>query len=156
MIKKTRKTRKLISCFKAEKILIKSTRLKWMIQQGLRVTKIYGFIECTFNKPFVKFVEKVSNERRKGDINPDHSIVAEMWKLIGNSAFGRTGMNKNRFSNTTYGNEDNILNKYQVCCLRMLTSMEKIYLKLQLKSVRFIRTYQYKLHVVYMMMLNIE
>jgi hypothetical protein len=29
-----------------------------------------------------------------------------MWKLVGNSAFGRTGMNKSKFSSTAYGNLD--------------------------------------------------
>jgi hypothetical protein len=50
-------------------------------------------------------MDKVSDERRKGDINPDYSIIAEMWKLVGNSAFGRTGMNKSKFSKTLYGDE---------------------------------------------------
>jgi len=31
-----------------------------------------------------------------------------MWKLVGNSAFGRTGMNKNKFYKTLFGDE----NKY--------------------------------------------
>ena len=29
-----------------------------------------------------------------GDKDPKYAIIAEMWKLVGNSAFGRTGMNK--------------------------------------------------------------
>lgn len=98
--------RKLISSFKGEKVLIKSCRLKWLIEKGMVVTKIHGYIECQKGRPFHKFMEKVSDERRKGDIDPDHAIIAEMWKLVGNSAFGRTGMNKKKFSKTVYGNED--------------------------------------------------
>ena len=45
-------------------------------------------------------MEKVSDERRKGDIDTEHAIIAEMWKLVGNSAFGRTGMDKSKFSKT--------------------------------------------------------
>ena len=99
-------TRKLISSFKGDKVLIKSDRLKWLVEKGLVVSKIYGFIRTEKGVIFDGFVKKVSDERRKGDIDPDYAIIAEMWKLIGNSAFGRTGMNKNKFTKTIYGGED--------------------------------------------------
>ena len=38
-----------------------------------------------------------------GDKDPKYAIIAEMWKLVGNSAFGRTGMNKNKFRETVFG-----------------------------------------------------
>jgi len=103
--KESRMTKKLISSFKGDKVLIKSDRLKWMVEQGLVVTKVYGYIECEKGQPFQKFMDKVSDERRKGDIDPEHGIIAEMWKLVGNSAFGRTGMNKSKFTKTIYGDE---------------------------------------------------
>jgi hypothetical protein len=96
--KDERKTRKLISSLKGERILIKSERLKWLVSKGLVVTKIYGCTEAKAGYPFKKFMEKVSDERRKGDLHSDYKIIAEMWKLVGNSAFGRTGMNKNKFN----------------------------------------------------------
>jgi hypothetical protein len=104
-VDKKRITKKLISSFKGDKILIKSDRLKWLISKGLIVKKIYGSIKTEKGVIFEGFVKKVSDERRKGDINPDYAIIAEMWKLLGNSAFGRTGMNKNKFTKTIYGGE---------------------------------------------------
>ena len=101
--KKKRMTRKLISSFKGEKVIIKIERLKWLLEKGLIITKIYGCIPCKMGRPFKKFMEKVSEERRKGDIDPDHEIIAEMWKLVGNSAFGRTGMDKSKHTQTKYG-----------------------------------------------------
>ena len=103
-----KKTKKLISSFKGEKVLIKSDRLKWLISKGLKVTKIYGYIKAQRGKVFKEFTEQVSNFRRLGDKDPKFGIIAEMWKLVGNSAFGRTGMNKNKFYNTIFGDE----NKY--------------------------------------------
>jgi hypothetical protein len=76
--KDKRMTKKLISSYKGEKVLIKSERLNWLVKQGLIITKVYGYIECEKGRPFEKFMEKVSDERRKGDVNPDHSIIAEM------------------------------------------------------------------------------
>lgn len=101
--KEKRMTKKLISSFKGEEILIKSDRLKWLIKKGLVVSKIHGYIRTQKGNIFEKFVKKVSDERRKGDLDKKYAIIAEMWKLIGNSAFGRTGMNKNKFHNTVYG-----------------------------------------------------
>jgi hypothetical protein len=115
-VNKKRITKKLISSFKGDKILIKSDRLKWLISKGLIVSKIYGSIKTEKGVIFEGFVKKVSDERRKGDINPDYAIIAEMWKLLGNSAFGRTGMNKNKFSKTTYGDET----KYEKCVKSIL------------------------------------
>lgn len=30
---------------------------------------------------------KVSEDRRKGDVHSDRAVIAEIWKLDGNSAF---------------------------------------------------------------------
>jgi len=53
----------------------------------------------------------VSDERRKGDIDNKYAIIAECYKTIGNSSFGRTVMNKNKHKNVKYGNEA----KYNKC-----------------------------------------
>ena len=99
------KTRKLIATLKGEKLLIKSTRLKWLMKHGCIVDKLYGVIPAQRGRIFQKFMDKVSEERRKGDIDDKYKIIGEMWKLVGNSAFGRTGMNKNKHRNVKYCNE---------------------------------------------------
>jgi hypothetical protein len=99
------KTRKLISSLKGTKLLIKSERLAWMIKHGCIVDKLYGIIPAQKGRVFKAFMEKVSEERRKGDADPKYAIIAEMWKLVGNSAFGRTGMNKNKHKNVKYCTE---------------------------------------------------
>jgi hypothetical protein len=65
----------------------------------------HGYIRAEKGDIFKKFAEKVSEERRKGDVDKKYAIIAEMWKLVGNSAFGRTGMNKSKFNETIYGDE---------------------------------------------------
>src|SRR5208283_2402165 len=63
----TTKRRKLIGTLKAEKILIKSTRLRWLIEHGCIVDKLYGVIPAQGGRPFQGFIKMVSDERRKGD-----------------------------------------------------------------------------------------
>ena len=99
------KTKKLIGTLKGTNLLIKSTRLKWLIKHGCIVDKLYGVIPAKRGRIFQKFMDKVSEERRKGDTDEKYKIIGEMWKLVGNSAFGRTGMNKNKHKNVKYCTE---------------------------------------------------
>jgi len=99
------KTRKLVATFKGEKVLIKSTRLKWLIIHGWVITKLHGVIEAVPSRIFKGFMEWVSDERIKGDIDNKYAIITEFCKTIGNSNFGRTVMDKNKHKNVKYGNE---------------------------------------------------
>ena len=96
---KCRTSKKLIASLKGEKLVIKSTRLRWMIEHGCIVTKLYGIIPAIPRRCFEGFMQWVSDERRKGDINTRYTIIAEACKNIGNSAFGRTVMDKNKHKN---------------------------------------------------------
>jgi len=82
-----------------------STRLKWLVDHGCIITKIYGVIEAIPRKIFAGFMNWVSNERRKGDIDQKYMIIAECCKTIGNSSFGPTIMDKNEHKIVKYCNE---------------------------------------------------
>ena len=103
--KSVQTSRKLIASLKATRILMKSTQLKWLLEKGAIITKLYGVIPAQRGKPFKGFVEWVSDERRKGDKDTRYAIIAEAAKTVGNSAYGRTGMNKNKFKNVRFCNE---------------------------------------------------
>src|SRR5271165_3244992 len=92
--KKLKTSRKLIGALKATKILIKSTRLRWLIQHGCNVSKLYGVIPAKPSRVFKGFMNWVSDERRKGDVDEKYAVISEGSKIVGNSAFGRTGMDK--------------------------------------------------------------
>jgi len=76
-----------------------------LVEKGTVITKIHGAIPAERGKPFKDFVEWVSDERRKGDRDTKYSIIAEAAKTVGNSAYGRTGMNKNKFKNVKFCDE---------------------------------------------------
>jgi hypothetical protein len=99
------KSRKLIASLKATRILMTSTQLKWLLEKGAIVTKVYGVIPAERGRPFKNFTKWVSDERRKGDKDTCYSIIAEAAKTVGNSAYGRTGMNKNKFRNIRFCTE---------------------------------------------------
>jgi len=47
----------------------------------------------------------VSDERRKGDIDQKYAIIAECYRTIENSSFGRTIIDKNKHKDIKYGDE---------------------------------------------------
>ena len=51
---------------------------------------------------FKEFGEQVTNARREGDSQNAKKIIALLFKLIGNSAFGGTIMNKEKFKRHKY------------------------------------------------------
>ena len=98
-------SKKLIGTLQATQILIASDRLKWLVEHGCQVTKLYGVIPAIPRKIFKGFMDWVSEERRKGDVDTKYSIIAEGAKTVGNSAFGRTIMNKNKHKKTQFCDE---------------------------------------------------
>ena len=80
--------RLLIGDMKARQILLTTPLLKWYVEHGMEVTKIYQVIEFTPHRCFREFVKEVSDNRRLGDTHPDKSIFSDTSKLHGNSAYG--------------------------------------------------------------------
>src|SRR5207245_1138629 len=60
-------SRKLIASLQANKILLLSESLSWLIDHGCVVTKLYGVIPAIPRNIFKGFADWVSDERRKGD-----------------------------------------------------------------------------------------
>jgi len=84
-----------------------STRLKWLIDHGFVITKIYSVIEAVPRKIFAGLMNWVSDERRWGDIDQKYMIIADCCKTIGNLSFGRTVMDKSKHKNVKNGDETN-------------------------------------------------
>ena len=92
----------LVSGMAAEKILINSPLLKWYLEKGMIVSEIHQTIEFSKGNCFKNFVETVTKARREGDLDPNKKLLAETWKLIGNSSYGGILMNKLKHRNIKY------------------------------------------------------
>ncbi|KAG2874597.1 hypothetical protein PC118_g24937 [Phytophthora cactorum] len=51
-------------------------------------------------------MEAVSNARREGDADKSKAMIAAMMKLVGNSAFGRSGMDMSKHKEIKYESSD--------------------------------------------------
>ena len=72
----------LVGGMQASKICIASELLKWCLEHGLLVNRIFQVVECTPKRCFKEFMEEVSDARRAGEEDP---ILADTMKLLGNS-----------------------------------------------------------------------
>jgi len=99
----SKKPRKLlIGGMRARQILLATPLLKWYIEHGLEVTRLYKLIEYSPNKYFEQFTKDISDARRAGDLDPRLAIIAETNKLIGNSSYGSMLMRKDKHSHVIY------------------------------------------------------
>ena len=72
------------------------TLLLFYLQLGLVVTRIHRCVEYTPKKRFNSFVQAALDARRKGDENPNSSVVAEITKRLANSSYGYQIMDQSR------------------------------------------------------------
>ncbi|GMF23198.1 unnamed protein product [Phytophthora lilii] len=103
---RSKPARKLIGSYFEEKILIYAPLLKWYLSHGMEITKTYSFIKASSHKAFAPFMEAVSNARRERDADESKAMIAEMMKLVGNSAFGRSGMDMSKHKEIKYRSSD--------------------------------------------------
>ena len=80
---------KLLGVMSAKKILLYAPLLVWFLNRGLKLTAVYRTIDYEPREIFSWFVNKVANNRRKGDADKDKALLAEVFKLLGNSAYGK-------------------------------------------------------------------
>ena len=96
-------TRLLISSYKQDNVLLITPLLRYYLEQGLVVTKIHYTVHFPEHKPCFKvFADKVTDARRRGDLDPESDILANSFKLIGNSAYGRVTMDKRKQTHTHF------------------------------------------------------
>ena len=75
------KTKSLIGSYWATNYTVSTPLLKWYLEQGLEVTKVYSVVEYEPRKSFKWFVDHNSDLRRLGDEHTASEIVANSAKL---------------------------------------------------------------------------
>jgi len=63
--------------------------LKWCLDHRLKITTVYRTIDYKPQNIFPWFVQQVTENRREGDSDPDKALLAEVFKLLSNSAYGK-------------------------------------------------------------------
>ena len=98
----------LVPGMKAEKVLIDSSLLKWYMEHGLLVTKVHCAIEFQYAPVFKDFIDTRTQKRREATLAGNTSEAA-LHKLIGNSAYGCTLLNKEKYVRIAYADVKNLV-----------------------------------------------
>jgi len=72
----------LIGSYFGEEILLITPLVKWYLDYGLKVTRVYEFIEYYPSKCFEKFCLNVSEARRAGDSDPRRPFWARHKRFM--------------------------------------------------------------------------
>ena len=92
----------LIGGMAATKVFLATNLLKWYLEKGLQVTRIYEVVEFKFANCFQGFCEYISESRRKGDIDQTKEILGETCKVLGNASYGSLLLDKTKHVNVKY------------------------------------------------------
>ena len=75
--------RMLVGSFHGDKILLATALLRWYLEHGLEVTRVYHVVEYTPSLCFRWFSDVMSTARREGDVHSHKAIIADTMKLLG-------------------------------------------------------------------------
>ena len=98
----------LVPGMKAEKVLIDASLLKWYMEHGLVVNKVHCAIEFEYSPIFKEFINTRTQKRREATLAGNVSEAA-LHKLIGNSAYGCTLLNKEKYVRIAYADVKNLV-----------------------------------------------
>ena len=100
--------RLLIGSYFGKRIGLMTPLLKWYLEHGLVITRIYTIVEYIPNAAFSSFMTQIAQCHQEGDRDKDKALIVEMSKLIGNSSYGRMITNKEKHHDIIYVDESEI------------------------------------------------
>jgi hypothetical protein len=68
----------------------------------LIVTKVYSALQFRPKATFKHLADEVSSHRAEADRDPNKKIMAELYKLLGNSYYGKCLTNKEKQTDISY------------------------------------------------------
>ena len=103
--------KKLVGALSAKWVLLYAPLLRWYVDHGAVVTRVYRTIDYNRGKPFTWFVEQVTEARRTGDEDKSKALLAEVFKLLGNSAYGKFMEALERQTNVIYTKDEQVVDR---------------------------------------------
>ena len=100
--------RLLIGSYFGKKIGLATPLLKWYLEHGLVITRIYNVVEYVPNAALKDFTVQVAEARLHGDRDPRYALTAEMRKLEVNASYGTLITNKEKHHDIIYVDESEI------------------------------------------------
>ena len=114
-LQRTGKTRgngkKLVGALSAERLLVYAPLLRWYVDHGAVIKAVHRTIDYQAGKIFPWFVEQVKAARRTGDIEKSKALLAELFKLLENSGYGKLIEALERQTNVIYTKDEKVVDR---------------------------------------------
>ena len=81
--------KKLVGALSAQTLLLYAPLLRWYVEHGAVIKAVDRMIDYQATKIFTCFVEQVTEARRTGDVDKGKALLAEVFKLLRNSGYGK-------------------------------------------------------------------
>lgn len=79
----------LVGVLLVQKLLQYAPMLRWYVEHGAVIKTAHRTIDYQVVKIFIWFVEQVTETRRTGNVDKSKAVPAEVFKLLGNSGYGK-------------------------------------------------------------------
>ena len=103
--------KKLMGTLSAQRMLVYAPLLLWYVNHGAVIKRVYRTIDYTPAKIFPWFVEQVTEARRTGDVEKSKDLLAEVFKLLGNSGYGKLIEALERQTNVIYTKDEKVVDR---------------------------------------------
>ena len=103
--------KKLMGTLSAQRMLVYAPLLLWYVNHGAVIKRVYRTIDYTPAKIFPWFVEQVTEARRTGDVEKSKALLAEVFKLLGNSGYGKLIEALERQTNVIYTKDEKVVDR---------------------------------------------
>ena len=81
--------KKLVGGLSTQKLLLYAPLLQWYVKHGAEIKAVYRTIDYQATKALKWFVDEVTEARRSGDVDKSKALWADIFKLLGNSSYGK-------------------------------------------------------------------
>ena len=105
------KNKKLMGTLSAQRILLYEPLLQWYINHGAVIKRIYRTIDYEPKVIFEWFVKEVTENRRTGDVDKSKALLADIFKLLGNSGYGKLIEALERQTNVIYTKDEKVVDR---------------------------------------------
>jgi len=109
--RKQMNSKKLVGALSGDKILLFAPLIKWYLDHGAVITRLYRTLDYSPEVIFQWFVEKVTEARRMGDKKKELALLADIFKLLGNAAYGKLIEALERQNSVIYTTKENDIDK---------------------------------------------
>ena len=122
----------LIGSYFGKQMLFATPLLKWYIEHGLVVSNITLVLEYEPDACFRDFGFRVSEARRQGDVDRSKAIIAETYKLLGNSAYGKTVTNVTKHAEISFVSADKLKRRIRDPLFKKATHLSDNFVELEM------------------------